>query len=205
MATPIAKRRDGGAAAPEADRTSALVAAARAGDGAAFRALVAPHLPLAYRIAARIAGPALAEDAVQDALAIVHEKLGRYRAEASFAGFVCAITARHAATLARSERRRRTHEERAPERRRADTPEEIADARRLAEVVRDALAALPAKRREAVVMRLEAGLAYADIATTLGTSEESARVLVHLGVKRLEVLVAEAGVRLPDVARRGGG
>ena len=204
MATPITKRREGDRGA-EADGLLALIAAARAGDGAAFRTLVAPHLALAYRIAARMAGPALAEDAVQEALAIVYGKLAHYRPDASFAGFVCAIVARRASTLARSERRRRVHEDRSPERRRTDTPEEIADAKKLAQVVRDALAELPRKRREAVVLRLEAGLAYADIAATLGTSEESARVLVHLGLKRLEALIAEAGVRLPDAARRGGG
>jgi RNA polymerase sigma-70 factor (ECF subfamily) len=204
LATPIAKR-GGGEAGLEVECVLALVARARAGDGAAFRTLLAPHLPVAYRIAARIAGPALAEDAVQDALAIVHAKLGRYRPEASFAGFVCAVVARRASTLARSERRRRVHEDRAPEARRADTPEEIADAKKLAAIVRGALAELPAKRREAVVLRLEAGLAYADIASTLGTSEESARVLVHLGLRRLEALIAEAGVRLPDAGRRGGG
>ena len=55
-----------------------LVARALSGDGRAFSDLVAPHLPLLYRLAERVSGDrALAEDAVQETLARAFAALHR--------------------------------------------------------------------------------------------------------------------------------
>src|SRR5882672_8746270 len=76
-----------------------LVARALRGDGQAFASLVGPHLDLLHRIAARATGsPAIAEDAVQEALEIVHTQLARYQPGTSFKAFVASVAVRRART-----------------------------------------------------------------------------------------------------------
>jgi RNA polymerase sigma-70 factor (ECF subfamily) len=52
--------------------------------------------------------------------------------------------------------------------------------------LRRALAKLPRKQREALVMRKFAGLEYGEIATQLGCSDESARANVFQALKKLK-------------------
>jgi RNA polymerase sigma factor (sigma-70 family) len=51
--------------------------------------------------------------------------------------------------------------------------------------VRQAIAALPAKQREAIVLRHVQGLDYAEIAQVLGCSADSARANVYQALRRL--------------------
>ena len=163
-----------------------LVASALEGDGAAFAALVGPHLPMLLRVAGRVTrDSALAEDAVQETLSIAYSRLGRYSPGTSLRAFLASITVRRAHTLARSERRLRRREEQAAKPQAADSPDDLVVAERTAERVREALGRLPRKRRAAALLRLDAGLSYKEVATALKTSEGSARVLVHLAQKDL--------------------
>ncbi len=171
---------------PAASTEARLVAASIEGDGAAFAALVDPHLPMLLRVAGRVTrDSALAEDAIQETLAIAHSRLGGYRPGTSLRAFLASIAVRRAHTLSRSERRLRQRAERAERPQAADSPDELVVAERTAERVRVALDALPKKRRAAALLRLDAGLSYKEIATALKTSEGSARVLVHLAQKDL--------------------
>jgi len=168
-----------------AEAEDSILAAARAGDGEAFARLVRPHLSLLYGVALRTCGnPALAEDAVQDALLAAYTGLARYRPGSSWRAFLVAIAYRKAFTARRSEQRRRAREEVARPLPAASAEEETC-AGHLAVRVEKALARLPRKRRQAAVLRLEAGLSYAEIGQTLKSSENSARVLVHLALKEL--------------------
>jgi DNA-directed RNA polymerase specialized sigma24 family protein len=45
---------------------------------------------------------------------------------------------------------------------------------------------MPDKRRQAALLRLDAGLSYKEIAAALDSSEGSARVLVHKALKELK-------------------
>jgi RNA polymerase sigma-70 factor (ECF subfamily) len=165
---------------------AALLDEARRGNGQAFAALVEPHLALMYRVAARVAGnAALAEDAVQETLEILHKRLGRYEAGTSFRAFVAAAAVGRARTLLRAERRRKRREEGAPTPHPPETPAEVAIARDTARRITDALARLPEKRQRVVLLRLDAGLGYAEIANLVGTTEGSARVLVHHALRDL--------------------
>lgn len=164
-----------------------LVARALEGDGRAFTTLVQPHLPMLYRIAARACGNrALAEDAVQEALTLAYQRLDRYTPGTSLKAFLAAISVRKAQTLLRTERRRRAREDVADAPERIANPAELLSAERTAVRVREALAALPKKRRAVALLRLDAGMSYAEIAEALGTSEGSARVLVHLALKEIK-------------------
>jgi len=170
----------------DASAEARLVRRAIDGDGRAFATLVEPHLDLLYRIAGRAAGSAaLAEDAVQEALEIVHLRLSRYTPGTSFRAFVAAIAVRRARTLLRAELRRSRREGATPDGAGPATPAELYAAEETARRIRAALAAMPEKRQRIVMLRLDAGLGYADIAAAVGTTEGSARVLVHHALRDL--------------------
>ncbi len=204
-----------GAAAPSPSRAVASPFAARQqrqelitlqraleGDGQAFAALVSPHLARLHRVAQRACGdPVLAEDAVQEALTLVYERLARYRPGTSFKAFVTAIAVKRAHSLMRSERRRRDRERASARPATWAAADARLDAERAAVRVREALAAMPEKRREVAILRLDGGLSYAEIAEATGTTAGSARVLVHKAVKQLRGLLADV---LGDRAAQGG-
>lgn len=169
-----------------------LIARALDGDGRAFASLVEPHLALLYRVAARACGDrALAEDAVQDALTLAYERLSTYQPGTSFRAFLAAYAVRKAQTLLRGERRRRVREEGAEAPQGLPGPVDLVRASQAAVRVRDALAKLPEKRRAVAMLRLDAELSYAEIAEAVGTTEGSARVLVHMALKELRGQLAD--------------
>lgn len=167
-------------------RERELVEAARSGDGRAFASLVGPHLAVMFRLAARTCGGrALAEDAVQEALTIAARELGKYRPDTSLRAWLATIVIRRAHTLARGERRRRLREDLAGRPEMASVPSDIVGAADVAARLRRALGAMPEKRREAALLRWDAGLSHAEIAAVLGSTEPSVRVLLHLAAKEL--------------------
>lgn len=181
-----------------------LVARAKAGDGEAFTALVRPLLPALYRVAARLAGRAAAEDAAQEALTLAWQRIHKLRPETPFASFLFGFAIKRAATLARGERRRKGHEDRSSSEgdpNRPDRPDEVMQARRLQAAIVEGLAKLPTKRRDAVVMRLDGGLSDREIAAALDSTEGSVRVLVHHGLATLEEHLKTLGFELSS---RGG-
>ncbi|MCA9626850.1 MAG: RNA polymerase sigma factor [Myxococcales bacterium] len=172
-----------------------LVGRALDGDGQAFATLVRPHLGLMFRLAMRACrSEAIAEDAVQESLTIAFKELHRYTPGTSLKAFLTSIAIKRAHTLFRGERRRKTREDASAEPERAASPLELLSAERTALMVREALAAMPEKRREAAMMRLDGNLSYAEIADAIGSTEGSARVLVHLALKELKQKLAEIGV-----------
>jgi len=168
-----------------------LVRRSMEGDGSAFGLLVRPHLPAMVRLAARVTGnSSLAWDVVQESLSKLLVRLHRYSPGTRFQAYFAEFVIRTGRAMLRSEGRRRSREQQAPGAGVAASPEELGQAAELAVVVKQTLAAMPPKRREAVAMRMDLNLEYAEIASALGTSEESVRVLVHLGLKELKRQVA---------------
>jgi len=184
---------EGTAAAADFERE--LVGRARAGDGRAFAALVRPHLPMLARLAGRLTGDsAVADEAVQETLMTACRRLPDYRPGSSLRAFLAAIVVRRSYTLNRSEARRHIREENSEPPAVESTAEERLGAARLAQRVREALARLPEKRRQAALLRLEGELSHKEIAQALGSTERSVRVLVHLALKELrELLGGEDG------------
>jgi RNA polymerase sigma-70 factor (ECF subfamily) len=170
----------------------ALIEAALVGDGLAFRRLVEPHLPMLHRIATRVSrSPHLAEDAVQEALTLAYRRLGSYRHDVPFKAFLAAVAARQAHTLARSERRRSKREQIAEAPATPDSPEDELRGATAARRIREALSAMPKKRSEAALLRLDGGLSYREIGEALDSTEGSARVLVHTALGQLRELLAD--------------
>jgi RNA polymerase sigma factor (sigma-70 family) len=62
----------------------------------------------------------------------------------------------------------------------------VAELDALREVVADALALLPQRRRRAVALRIVDGLSYPDVAARLGCSEDAARANVSRGLRALQ-------------------
>ncbi|HWZ90783.1 MAG TPA: RNA polymerase sigma factor [Polyangiaceae bacterium] len=164
-----------------------LVRRALAGDGRAFQSLVEPHLAMLSRIATRACGDrALSEDAVQEALTIAFTRLSQYQAGTSLKAFLASIAVKRARTLLRSERRRRGYEEKTLPSERVPEPAELVETEQSARAIRSALEAMPDKRRQVALLRLDGNLSYAEIALALGTTEGSARVLSHLALNDLK-------------------
>ena len=145
-----------------------------------------------HRIAARVSGNRhLAEDAVQETLTLAYERLPSYRHDTPFRAFLAAVASRQAHTLARGERRRGKREEAADAPVGTADPEQEVHGAATARRVREALLAMPEKRREAALLRLDAGLSYKEIAVLLDSSEGSTRVLVHQALKELREHLAD--------------
>lgn len=180
--------------APETTLTSeeaTLLRDAIAGDGRAFRNLVAPHVSMLFRVAARAAGSrALAEDAVQETLEVLHRRLADFKPGTSFKAFAAGIAVRRARTLLRSEIRRRKREGSTSLGETPATPLDLALVEETTHAIREVISALPAKRQRVALLRLDAGLGYREIAEAVGTTEGSARVLVHHTLRELSEKLA---------------
>ncbi len=165
-----------------------LVERARAGDGGALDALVCRYADTMYRISLGILrDPELAADSTQEACVKVVRGLDRFRGESPVRSWILTITANEArSSLRRRSRRRET--------RMADgfdppslTPD-VADAAVAGTEVtrmRRALERLPEKQRLSVSLRVFDGLPFREIAALIGSTEGSARVNYHHGVRKL--------------------
>lgn len=61
----------------------------------------------------------------------------------------------------------------------AESPEEMLSREQLADCLRHYLGELPPAQQSALLLRDESGLGFAEIATSLGTTEGNVRVLIH--------------------------
>lgn len=175
------------------DREAKLVEAAMAGNGAAFARLVESSIPMLYRISHRLCrNDALAEDCVQETLTTAYLGLRRYTPGTSISAFLAAIAAGKAATLVRSEIRLKVREQRAYRKATAPSAEETTRAFELAALISAEILRMPEKRRNAALLRLDAGLSYREVASALNTSENSARVMVSGALKQIRKCLAIA-------------
>jgi RNA polymerase sigma-70 factor (ECF subfamily) len=158
-----------------------LVALARQGDPAAFGELVDRHRSAVYR-AARVAlgSHADAEDAAQDAFLAAFRRLGSFRGDASFKTWLLTIAWHQAINRRRSVTRilRRMVEPRVNEEGESTmvsftatgpTPEESAAHRQWRGAIREVVAALQPKLRDALLLAQSGDYSYDEIAAMLGT------------------------------------
>ncbi len=182
--------------APDLHDEARLVRGVLAGDGEAFARLVRPHLPMLLRVGHRATRDrALGEDAVQEALTIAAREMGQYQVGTSIRAWLASIVATRGFTLVRSEARRRSRDERSEAPGHALSPHDVIQGRQTAARIDAILAEMPEKRRLAAMLRLDAGMDYAEIATAVGSTEESARALVYLAVKTLRRELRDEEVR----------
>ena len=168
-----------GASERDDDHERALVARARGGDTAAFRALVERHHPRAIALARRIVhDPAEAEEIAQDAFLKAWSALPGFRGESRFGTWLHRIVHRRALDRLDSLKVRRRHEDAAPSWpeeavRPADEPGPGADR------MRELVDALPPAQRAAITLFYFEDRSVQEAARVLGTNENTVKTHLH--------------------------
>jgi RNA polymerase sigma factor (sigma-70 family) len=172
-------------------RRSAWMAAAQAGDGAAYQALLRDCIPVIQSIARRRGVAAdHVDDVVQDVLLTIHRARQTYDPSRSFTAWLCVIADRRAIDLLRRIRRQDLREVHAPLAleghvdHAADPAQGLvrADATR---IVTRAIASLPARQQEAVQHLVLEERLLADAATLTRRTTGSLKVNLHRALKAL--------------------
>ncbi|QDU66756.1 RNA polymerase sigma factor [Engelhardtia mirabilis] len=175
------------AAAPVADE----VRAARSGDRAAFRRLLARFGPAAHGAIVALAGVVEAEDLMQDVCLTSWQKLDDLREPSRFGPWLLSI-ARNAAR-----RSLRAQGSRVEVGAVEVEPAQLAgddDALAATEVLAQ-LAKVPEAFREVLAMRLVDGLSGQEIAAATGRSHGAVRVALARGMERLRERLIQEGWR----------
>lgn len=162
-------------------------------DDAGFREVFDRTLPLARRLAARITGdPALADELAAEALTRLFARWPRLRHEPWVDAWVMRVTT----NLALSAVRRGPAPVLA-----ADAGADAAEVVVLRRTLVEALARLPRRQREVVVLRHLSDLSEHDVAAVLGLSAGSVKTHLHRGLAALRGLLDppdETEVHLAD-------
>jgi RNA polymerase sigma-70 factor (ECF subfamily) len=178
------------------DPDQGLVERTLAGDLSAFEKLVQRHQGVAYRIAARIAGPDEAEDITQDAFLRAFHRLSRFRAEGSFRAWLLQIV-HNTALNVRGGRRSEPREEveSLVEATAADeferTPAERLEDRERRERLDSKLRMLQPAHRAVLVLRDLEGMSYEEIATVTETPLGSVKGRLHRARRELIQILRE--------------
>ena len=172
-------------------RRSALMAAAQAGDRAAYDALLRDCIPLIKAIARRSGLPAdRADDLVQEVLLTIHRARQTYDPARSFTAWLHAIASHRAIDLLRQTGRRGAREVHAPIAFESHADESADPASGLhqsdtAGRVAAALATLPAAQREAVHALVLQEQSLAEASVTTKRSKVALKVNLHRALKAL--------------------
>ena len=182
----------------------ALVDAARKGDRVALDELVRATYGGTFTLAYRLTGNEDdARDVVQDAYLRAYKGLRRFRGDAQFTTWLYRITANCSANLVAKRARNRT-EALSDDEPLADLRPEVNPEQRMSEEVdraqvAAALACLPWRLRQVMVLRDIYDLPHGSIAKELGISEAAAKVRLHRARRRLrELLVSEVNEAMRD-------
>lgn len=168
-----------------------LLEAFRAGDVKAFEALVRRYQRPVLAIARRFARDEDdAEDLAQRAFINASERAEGWRG-GSFKSWLFRIVVNlaknHVRDVSRFDRSANAQEE---------EPEPVApeaharlELREEQEALREAVAQLPRRQREVLLLRIDGDLPFAEIAQTLGITEVNAKVNFHHAVQKLKTLL----------------
>jgi RNA polymerase sigma-70 factor (ECF subfamily) len=166
-----------------------LIRAAQQGDRPAFAALVECYWERLYRWLYHLTHDRhAAEDLAQEAFLKAFRHLGRFRAGTNFRAWLFKIAHNSFANQHRSARRR----EPLPEELADSSGEPVAEAlsREALQALARAVERLPAEFRSALLLRVEEGLSFRQIAEVLDLTEETARWRVFKARQKLLSLLA---------------
>ena len=172
----------------------ALMARAARGEEAAFRLLVRRWQPdVRAFLVSMLGSPEEAEDLAQETFVKVFRQAGRYRPQGLFRSWLFRI----AGNLARSRLRRRrilrwvsfdpgAHDVRDE----GPAPDAGLEERQRAAAVREALAALPDRQRQALVLHRYQGLKYREVAAAMATTVPGVESLIQRALAGLRAQLA---------------
>jgi RNA polymerase sigma factor (sigma-70 family) len=186
-------------ARPDDARRSAWMAAAQAGDQAAYEALLRDCVGVIESVARRQGVPAdRIDDVVQDTLLTIHRARQTYDPARSFTAWLRVIAERRAIDLLRKTGRHAAREVHAPlaYEQHADESSAVRRAAFSAEAapgLGDALADLPQRQREAVQLLVLQERSLAETAAATGRSQGSLKVNLHRALKSLRARLGQGG------------
>ncbi len=179
--------------APASDATDTqLIARWQSGDQRAAAQLVERHAQAVARFAASLGVRDEVDELVQDTFVRAFQSLDTFRADSQLRTWLFTICKRLLLDRRRSERRRRDVAE--VEERHAATEYDALDVMvgdEMAERLRDAVNALTALQREVFTLRVNDGMAYAEIAEVVGSTEGACRVHYHNAIKAIKERVRD--------------
>ena len=149
-----------------------------------FEQLIEGHAGELHRFLTGLVGPTEAEDCLQETFMSALRAYPRLRHGANLRAWLYTIAQRKATDMVRRRSRRPTRDLDGVEPHAAPAPEPADEALWLS------VGTLPPKQRVAIVHRFVLDLAYEEIASRMGTTEEAARQNVSAGLRRLRREVA---------------
>jgi RNA polymerase sigma-70 factor (ECF subfamily) len=195
---------------------SALVSAAQGGDREAFNRLVVHYQDLAYNVAYRILGdPDAAADATQDAFISAYRALSGFRG-GSFRSWLLRIVTNACYDVLRAHKRHPTVSlDAEPEldweewtEGEEEPPEDYTERQDLGNVIQVGLRELPDDQRVVIVLSDVQGMAYKEIARTLGISLGTVKSRLSRGREKMREFLQSNAELLPARYRlysEGGG
>ena len=184
---------------PDDARRAAWMAAAQAGDRAAYEALLSDCVGVIASVARRqgVAADRI-DDVVQDTLLTVHRARQTYDPTRSFTAWIAVIAERRAVDILRKTSRHASREVHAPLAYERHADESVASVRTAlgSEATRrlgEAVAGLPARQREAVQHLVLQERSLAETAAATGRSTGSLKVNLHRALRSLRARLGQAG------------
>lgn len=179
-------------AAPGGEPIAGLIAAGRHRDALAL--IAREHAAAVGRLAMALLGSqAEAEELTQEVLLAAYRAFSGYRAEGSVRAWLLGITRRQCAKRLSKRARREQRLRLVDEPPAAAGPDELLARRQRAETIRRALETLRPADREAVVLRYESGLSYAEISALLGLDPAAARKRTSRALGHLRTHLSKEG------------
>jgi RNA polymerase sigma-70 factor (ECF subfamily) len=169
-----------------------LVQRVREGDQRAMNVLVDRHHGVVFRSCATILSDEdLAADASQNSFLKAFRAIDRFRGDAAFRTWLLAIAGNEARGLLRKVKQRREDALEDVDTLQAQGNDPSAEVIHRSEVarVRTVLAELPEKQKLSVSLRIFEGLSFREIGEIIDSTEGSARVNYHHGIRRLRELL----------------
>jgi RNA polymerase sigma-70 factor (ECF subfamily) len=174
----------------DAQDEAALVRRARAHDRAAFDAIVVAHRSVVFAVARRMLGSVEdAEEAAQETFLRAWRSLGSFRGDASLRTWLVRIAVNAARDVGSRRRPFEALDDVAQPEARETTPAAGLREEQERRAVRAAVAKLPPRQREAVVLKVLSEMTYEDVAAAMQLSVGAVKAHVHQAVANLRRLM----------------